>query len=179
MSEPDFTVEVFQNEYLTEGSGEVDAIVTVASSGPAGVARSADTQAAEVISIDCSASMRAPQTKIARAREATSAAIDAIRDGVAFAIVQGTHGAEQVYPPGQGMATASAKTRQDAKKLVAHLQPHGGTAIGQWLRLAYSLFSSQPATLRHAILLRSEEHTSELQSLTNLVCRLLLEKKKN
>src|SRR5262249_60842396 len=26
--------------------------------------------------------------------------------------------------------------------------------------------------------LRSEEHTSELQSLTNLVCRLLLEKKK-
>src|SRR5438093_8377305 len=30
------------------------------------------------------------------------------------------------------------------------------------------------STLRH----RSEEHTSELQSLTNLVCRLLLEKKK-
>src|SRR5438093_3178484 len=29
-----------------------------------------------------------------------------------------------------------------------------------------------------AILKRSEEHTSELQSLTNLVCRLLLEKKK-
>src|SRR5258706_1530309 len=28
------------------------------------------------------------------------------------------------------------------------------------------------------ILERSEEHTSELQSLTNLVCRLLLEKKK-
>src|SRR5258706_10703529 len=27
-------------------------------------------------------------------------------------------------------------------------------------------------------LMRSEEHTSELQSLTNLVCRLLLEKKK-
>src|ERR1019366_6747271 len=27
--------------------------------------------------------------------------------------------------------------------------------------------------------MRSEEHTSELQSLTNLVCRLLLEKKKH
>ena len=27
--------------------------------------------------------------------------------------------------------------------------------------------------------IRSEEHTSELQSLVNLVCRLLLEKKKN
>src|SRR5262249_16611931 len=36
--------------------------------------------------------------------------------------------------------------------------------------------------LRHdpmMAVLRSEEHTSELQSLTNLVCRLLLEKKKN
>src|SRR5438093_13537916 len=29
-----------------------------------------------------------------------------------------------------------------------------------------------------AVRTRSEEHTSELQSLTNLVCRLLLEKKK-
>src|SRR5438093_6669660 len=28
------------------------------------------------------------------------------------------------------------------------------------------------------VVVRSEEHTSELQSLTNLVCRLLLEKKK-
>src|SRR5256885_3668642 len=44
------------------------------------------------------------------------------------------------------------------------------------------------ATLRHSAtwdkplptdLLRSEEHTSELQSPCNLVCRLLLEKKKN
>src|SRR5437016_10397804 len=31
----------------------------------------------------------------------------------------------------------------------------------------------------HCGLERSEEHTSELQSLTNLVCRLLLEKKNN
>src|SRR5258706_1041064 len=32
--------------------------------------------------------------------------------------------------------------------------------------------------LRGTLQTRSEEHTSELQSLTNLVCRLLLEKKK-
>src|SRR5258706_9144636 len=37
-----------------------------------------------------------------------------------------------------------------------------------------------PAAGRHHLVQhRSEEHTSELQSLTNLVCRLLLEKKKN
>src|SRR5258706_7234295 len=34
------------------------------------------------------------------------------------------------------------------------------------------------AELFKARVVRSEEHTSELQSLTNLVCRLLLEKKK-
>src|SRR2546430_3444884 len=32
---------------------------------------------------------------------------------------------------------------------------------------------------QHAVLMRSEEHTSELQSQSNIVCRLLLEKKKN
>src|SRR2546422_10485702 len=32
---------------------------------------------------------------------------------------------------------------------------------------------------RHKSLMRSEEHTSELQSRLHLVCRLLLEKKKN
>src|SRR5215213_4617633 len=36
-----------------------------------------------------------------------------------------------------------------------------------------------PAPRRRRRATRSEEHTSELQSLTNLVCRLLLEKKNN
>src|SRR2546430_8948317 len=46
-----------------------------------------------------------------------------------------------------------------------------------WGRHATSTCSSRssPATARAA---RSEEHTSELQSQSNLVCRLLLEKKK-
>src|SRR5437016_9208941 len=37
---------------------------------------------------------------------------------------------------------------------------------------------ARPGGDRTASAERSEEHTSELQSLTNLVCRLLLEKKK-
>src|SRR2546430_11783867 len=35
-----------------------------------------------------------------------------------------------------------------------------------------------PRIVRFGLSLRSEEHTSELQSQSNLVCRLLLEKKK-
>src|SRR5258706_7305517 len=42
----------------------------------------------------------------------------------------------------------------------------------------HSFVSVQGRKLEGMICLRSEEHTSELQSLTNLVCRLLLEKKK-
>src|SRR5438093_4021157 len=41
---------------------------------------------------------------------------------------------------------------------------------------AYAASRDRPVGARRSI--RSEEHTSELQSLTNLVCRLLLEKKK-
>src|SRR5262249_62112622 len=45
--------------------------------------------------------------------------------------------------------------------------------------LARSMGSTRPARRSgRSAATRSEEHTSELQSLTNLVCRLLLEKKK-
>src|ERR1035438_3749893 len=41
----------------------------------------------------------------------------------------------------------------------------------------YSISPAEPSGRPHCF--RSEEHTSELQSLRHLVCRLLLEKKKN
>src|SRR5438093_6844188 len=56
---------------------------------------------------------------------------------------------------------------------------------GPRLRLRVGLRSEEPIEINTALLgdeptdlvARSEEHTSELQSLTNIVCRLLLEKK--
>src|SRR5256885_6681132 len=50
----------------------------------------------------------------------------------------------------------------------------GSTAVGRKVMLAAAA-NLTPVTLE---LGRSEEHTSELQSPCNLVCRLLLEKKK-
>src|SRR2546430_9984640 len=44
---------------------------------------------------------------------------------------------------------------------------------------AQALFQLDLLALDLDAVLRSEEHTSELQSQSNLVCRLLLEKKKN
>src|SRR5690554_7782789 len=58
----------------------------------------------------------------------------------------------------------------------------GGTEV---LRLAFEPLevsagsATEGADAVHAALERSEEHTSELQSRPHLVCRLLLEKKKN
>src|SRR2546423_8924276 len=45
-------------------------------------------------------------------------------------------------------------------------------------RIAQRLSSEDMRTAREELARRSEEHTSELQSLAYLVCRLLLEKKK-
>jgi len=169
MSQTDFTVEISQNEYLPEGGDDVNAIVTVTSptvasddgrlAGPA-----AGSGSAEIIIVDCSGSMRSPQTKIAEARAATAAAVDVIRDGVAFAVIAGTDKAQPIYPPDGTLAVADAQTRQSAKQAVAGLLPRGGTAIGQWLRLAHSMFTNHPASLRHAILLtdgRNEHETPE------------------
>src|SRR2546427_7492036 len=47
-----------------------------------------------------------------------------------------------------------------------------------WRAVATSMRSTLVAILTSNLRHRSEEHTSELQSQSNLVCRLLLEKKK-
>src|SRR2546427_8766385 len=47
-----------------------------------------------------------------------------------------------------------------------------------WLRPIFGLPNKQKPALLQVPPERSEEHTSELQSQSNLVCRLLLEKKK-
>src|SRR5256885_7123568 len=49
----------------------------------------------------------------------------------------------------------------------------------RYLELAHAQGISPELLHRVASMARSEEHTSELQSPCNLVCRLLLEKKKN
>src|SRR5438093_1784657 len=51
-----------------------------------------------------------------------------------------------------------------------------GVPVGQLIVVNCTNF--QASNLRIDSVVRSEEHTSELQSLTNIVCRLLLEKKK-
>jgi hypothetical protein len=155
---PQFSVSVYQNEYLSEGANEVNAIVTVTSSGS--TAGPSNARAAQVIMVDCSGSMDYPSTKMSAARQATKAAIDAIREGVPFAVVAGTHVARMVFPNTEYLVPADASTRAAAKAAVDRLTAGGGTAIGQWLALTDRLFTGHEDAIRHAILLTDgkDEH---------------------
>ncbi len=103
-----------------------------------------------------------PPTKMRGARDATAAAIDALRDGVHFAVVGGTHVATEVYPGGGRLAVAGPGTRAQAKEALRKLSAGGGTAIGTWLRLADRLLASADVSIRHGILLTDgrNEHES-------------------
>ncbi|GGQ68011.1 vWA domain-containing protein [Streptomyces flaveolus] len=169
---PQFSVDVYQNEYLPEGGREVNAIVTVTATGGGTVGSAVAAphlytpgrgpSAAVALMVDCSGSMDYPPTKMRNARDATAAAIDTLRDGVHFAVVGGTHVATEVYPGNGRLAVADATTREQAKQALRRLSAGGGTAIGTWLRLADRLLSTADVAIRHGILLTDgrNEHES-------------------
>ncbi len=128
--------------------------------------------AAEVIIIDCSGSMTSPRTKIDAAREAANAAIDALRDGTAFAVVKGTHRAAMVYPPHEErLEIADHDSRARARSRVRHVLAEGGTAIGSWLALARRLLADSPADIRHAVLLTDGRNVSSHGLLSDELAR--------
>src|SRR6201996_4771923 len=161
----DFTLDVFQNEYLPAEGRDVNAIVTVTSGRLA--APQAIPAAAEIIMVDCSGSMNDPADKMAEAKTATAAAIDALRDGTSFAVIAGNQKARPVFPPDASLAVATPQARDAAKQAVRGLRADGGTAIGQWLLLAHQIFTSGAkgddgsAPVRHVILLTDGKNQHE------------------
>lgn len=160
---PGFTVDIDQNPYLPVGGQDVSAIVTVTAdaTGDAQPPRTGSAGSAEIIIVDCSGSMDYPVTKLVAARAATAAAVDVIKDGTWFAIVAGTATAWPVYPTDGSMVVADSRTRAEARQALRGLRANGGTAIGQWLRLAHQIFQNSPAELRHAILLTDGKNQHE------------------
>lgn len=155
-----FSAAVYQNEYLPADATEVNAIVTV--SGSNGDATTVPPPAAEIVIVDVSGSMSHPPTKLRAAQQATAAAIDCIRDGVAFAVIAGAGEGYPIYPTDRGLVPASAATRAAAKEEVARLKVRGGTAIGTWLTLAKETFAtSRNDAIRHAILLTDGQNAHE------------------
>jgi hypothetical protein len=156
-----FAVDLYQNEYLPVDGAEVNAVVTVTSGGGAADGPRPAPEAAEIVIVDTSGSMDVPRIKMKAAREATSVAIDCIRDGVLFGVIAGTSGARVVYPPGGALVPASDLTRAQAKSAAKKLWAGGGTAIGSWLTAARELFETAPEGVCHAILLTDGENRHE------------------
>src|SRR5438046_7210555 len=82
----------------------------------------------------------------------------------------------------------SAKVIQSDPALTGRLLQIANSALSGGARpcatvkeatMRLGLRAVRSVALGFSLVSRSEEHTSELQSLTNLVCRLLLEKKKH
>jgi von Willebrand factor type A C-terminal domain/von Willebrand factor type A domain len=161
-SPPEFIVDVYQNEYLPMGAREVSAVVTVTAADISSMSTEhVVAAAAEIIIVDCSGSMSAPNTKLTQAQQATAAAIDVIRDGTAFAVIAGSTLAHSLYPADGTMAIADTRSRLAAKRAVGRLTASGGTAIGQWLRAAHRTFLTRRDDLRHAILLTDGQNRDE------------------
>src|SRR5258705_8404690 len=72
--------------------------------------------------------------------------------------------------------TLLSKSQPPSIQSVAEMRTNSGLSLGHSERTAST--TSSRKRIRFSKLPRSEEHTSELQSLRHLVCRLLLEKKK-
>jgi hypothetical protein len=147
-----FSLTVSQNRYLSTEDDEMHAVLTVTAGGT-DAATAGGLEVAEVIAIDCSGSMSFPPKKIAAAQRATRTAIDTLRDGALFAVIEGTHVARVVYPPSRKLVAATPQTRREAKRAVAGLRADGGTSIGTWLRHARELLTEHPTAVRHVIML--------------------------
>src|SRR4051812_50071860 len=121
-----FVAETYQNEFLPVGATEVNAVVTVTALGGDGATPGV---AAEIIIIDTSGSMVFPSAKLRAARQATGAALDALRDGTLFAVIAGNETAREIYPRHGRLVPASVVTREAAKRMVAGLDATGGAAV--------------------------------------------------
>jgi hypothetical protein len=158
-----FAIEIDVTRDLAVDISRVDALVTV-KARPLSLAAPAE-RLAEILIMDRSMSMMS-ENKMPEARRAACTAIDALPDGVFFAIIAGNRKAESLFPSAGGLAAINAKTRAAAKRQVMRLQPEGGTEIGRWLLAARQLFATEPdaGTIRHAVLYtdgRNEHETSE------------------
>src|SRR5919197_1087792 len=160
---PEIRGVVHQNLYLAGGEREVQALITVDAQGGDGPAAPED--AAEVIMIDRSGSMRHPANKAIKATEAAGAAIDELREGVWFAVVAGSEVALMLWPDEPVLVRADPDTRAEAKRALRGMTVGGGTRIGEWLRLTHRLLGQRPSAIRHVILLTDghNEHESAEQ----------------
>jgi hypothetical protein len=151
----DFRAEVFQNEYLPAGAGEVHAIMTVTAgegTAPAAPAR--------LFGIVCDVSGSMEGGKIAAAKAAMAKLVTMLPADTRFFIVTGSDTVRLVSP----VAPASAAAKQQALAGIRAIHAGGGTTISLWLQTALEQFRTMPDGVKQALLLtdgQNEKHDGQ------------------
>jgi hypothetical protein len=139
-----FKAEVFQNEFLPAGTGEVHAIMTV-SAGE-------DVTAApreRLFGILCDSSGSMDGGKIVAAKAAMARLVAMLPVDTHFFLVTGSDEARLVCP----VARATPENKQRALAAIHEIRASGGTKISNWLHTAWQQFRSMPNAVRQALLL--------------------------
>ena len=155
MADAAFTLESFQNPYLSEGGDRVDAIVTVTATDEVAAAAPGGSDLLLGFIVDTSGSMEGD--RIAAVRGAVSTAIQLLDEGDRFFVVSFANYGRVVVPTTQ--ATAAAKTA--AARAVEGLSAAGGTAMSQGLAAARSLFANTPGAIAECVFLTDGKNESE------------------
>src|ERR1035438_9375489 len=140
----EFKAEVFQNQFVPRGVGEVHAIMTVTAADAAGT-----PGGPRLFGILCDSSGSMEGGKIVAARGAMSRLVSMLPEDCSFFIVAGCEKAMLVYP----VARATQENKVRAMAYINKIRADGGTAISTWLAAALAQFRSFPPGFRQAVLL--------------------------
>jgi hypothetical protein len=150
-----FQAEVFQNEFLPAGTGEVHAIMTVSAGEEVSSA-----PRERLFGIICDSSGSMDGGKIVAAKGAMAKLVAMLPPECHFFLVTGSDEARLVSP----VSRATPENKQRAMAAIRDICATGGTMISNWLHVAWQQFRSMPNAVRQALLLTdgqndvSDEH---------------------
>jgi hypothetical protein len=144
----EFKAEVFQNEYLPAGAGEVHAIMTV-TAGDGAAAATAAPATGRLFGILCDVSGSMGGGKIAAAKAAMTKLVEMLPEDCWYFIVTGSEEVRLVAP----VAPATAANKQRTYAAIRAIDADGGTTMSTWLQAALMQFRTMPNGVKQALLL--------------------------
>jgi hypothetical protein len=142
-----FTAEVFQNPYLSQGATQVNAIMTITTSGEG--ATMAAPRGQRLFGIICDTSGSMGGAKMIAAKEAIVKIINLLPTDAAFFVVTGSSRAKLLIP----LVNAVPENKMRAISQVKEIAAGGGTLMSTWLQTALGEFMKMPQAICQALLL--------------------------
>jgi len=142
-----FKAEVFQNQFLPQGTKEVNAIMTISVEG--GDSATTSSSRDRLFSVICDTSGSMGGGKIHAAKDAIAKLVNLLPEDAHFFIVTGAGKASVVFPVSQ----ATHDKKQQAIASIKNISANGGTLMSTWLAESLTQFRKMPNAVRQALLL--------------------------